>query len=62
MGSGKNQKRGRIPPADGSTKPAIISEGVGRLFTAEEIDIQMARLTSAEQDTFMMLLAKMQGR
>jgi hypothetical protein len=33
-----------------------------RLFSPEEIDIQLARLTDAEQDTFMMLLAKMQNR
>jgi hypothetical protein len=47
---------------DAPKKSDIIMSAVGRLFSAEEIDIQLARLTDAEQDTFMMLLAKMQGR
>jgi hypothetical protein len=31
-------------------------------MTPEKLDLQLARLTSAEQDTFLMLAAKMQGR
>lgn len=42
------------------------SEMVGTIgvqtLTPEELDIQLARLTAEEQDLFMMLLAKMQGR
>ena len=57
-----SQREAALFGLDAPTKSAIIPEGVGRLFSPEEIDIQLARLTEAEQDTFMMLIAKMQGR
>ena len=35
---------------------------MGPAIDKEEIDIRLARLTPAERDTFMMLIAKMDGR
>ena len=35
---------------------------VGQAISDEELDIQLARLTPAERETFMMLVAKLQGR
>jgi hypothetical protein len=35
---------------------------VGRTLSDEELDIRLARLTREETDTFMMLVAKMDGR
>jgi 2-oxo-4-hydroxy-4-carboxy--5-ureidoimidazoline (OHCU) decarboxylase len=35
---------------------------VGQAISDEEIDIGLARLTPEEQETFMMLLQKFQGR
>ena len=58
-----SQREAALFGLDAPTKSAmIVSEAVGRLFSPEEIDIQMATLTPAERDTFMMLIAKMQGR
>jgi hypothetical protein len=35
---------------------------VGQTISDEELDIQLARLTEEEKDTFMMLVRKMEGR
>jgi hypothetical protein len=42
-----------------SDEPTIV---VNQPISEEEMDIQLARLTEAEKDTLMMLVAKMQGR
>jgi hypothetical protein len=40
----------------------VVSAVVGQPVSDEELDRQLARLTQEETDTFMMLLAKLQGR
>ena len=48
---------------DAPSKSEVVGSISGnQAMTPEELDVQLARLTSDEQDTFMMLLAKMQGR
>jgi hypothetical protein len=41
---------------------AMVTPIVGQTISDEELDIQLARLTEEEKDTFMMLVQKMQGR
>ena len=43
-------------------KSEIMGALTGQSMTPEELDLQLARLKSAGQDTFLMLAAKMQGR
>ena len=47
---------------DAPKKSEVMAAVMGQAMTPEELDVQLARLTAAEQDTFMMLLAKMQAR
>jgi hypothetical protein len=47
---------------DEPTKAQIVGEVAGQEVSEEELNIRMARLTPAERDTFMMLIAKMDGR
>jgi hypothetical protein len=43
-------------------KSEIAPMVVGQAISDEELDIQLARLTSEERETFMMLCQKMEGR
>jgi hypothetical protein len=45
-------------PKKAEAFPAV----TGQVISDEELDIQLARLTEEKKDTFMMLVAKMQGR
>jgi hypothetical protein len=47
---------------DAPTKAQVLSAAVGQSVSDQELDVQLARLTPEEQDTFMMLLQKLQGR
>jgi DNA-binding CsgD family transcriptional regulator len=47
---------------DAPTKSAIVSVVAGQAVSDEELDIRLARLTPEEQETFMKLVAKMEGR
>jgi hypothetical protein len=47
---------------DEPTKAQIVSAVAGQEVSEEELDIRMARLTPAEQDLFMKLVAKLEGR
>ena len=47
---------------DAPKRSEVAAAVVGQSISDEELDIQLARLTPAERDTFMMLLAKLQGR
>jgi hypothetical protein len=44
------------------TKPWAVSTFVGQAMTDEELDRQLERLTGEEQDVFMTLIQKLQGR
>src|SRR5271167_1179298 len=47
---------------DEPTKAQIVGAVVGQEVSEEEFHIRMARLTPAEQDLFMKLVAKLEGR
>jgi len=48
---------------DETTKAQIVSAVVGQAAISEaELDVRMARLTPEEQDLFMKLVAKLEGR
>jgi 2-oxo-4-hydroxy-4-carboxy--5-ureidoimidazoline (OHCU) decarboxylase len=47
---------------DAPKKSDVIAAVTGRALSDEELDAGLARLTSEEQETFMMLLQKFQGR
>jgi len=47
---------------DAPKKSEVMAAVTGQPISDEELDIQLARLTSAERETFMMLVAKLQGR
>ena len=47
---------------DAPKKSDIVSMVMGQAVSNEVLDEQLARLTPAERETFMMLLAKLQGR
>jgi hypothetical protein len=47
---------------DEPTKAQIVGAVVGQEISEEELEIRMARLTPVEQDLFMKLVAKLEGR
>jgi hypothetical protein len=47
---------------DAPTKSEVMAAVTGQTVTDEELDIWLGRLTPQERETFMMLLAKAQGR
>lgn len=47
---------------DAPTRSAIVSAVAGQALTDAEVDIRLARLTPEEQELFMKLVAKMEGR
>jgi hypothetical protein len=47
---------------DAPSKAEVVSHFTNQPVSDEELDAQLARLTEQEQEQFMMLLAKLQGR
>ena len=47
---------------DAPKKSHVAAAVVGQAISDEELDIQLARLTPQERETFMMLMQKLQGR